>query len=124
MTVLSACTGHGMHMAAHTSEASAAPAAQADSRALAKTADIPEGGGKIFADRKIVVVQPVAGRFRAFSATCTHQGCTVDNVTGGMINCPCHGSMFNLDGTVMGGPATEPLPEVGIKVDGDTISLA
>jgi Rieske Fe-S protein len=128
MTVLAACTGHGMHsgadMAAHMSEASAAPAAQAGGGALAKTADIPEGGGKIFADRKIVVVQPVAGRFRAFSATCTHQGCTVDNVTGGMINCPCHGSMFDLDGTVMGGPATKPLPEVRIKVDGDTISLA
>ena len=134
MTVLAACTGHDMHdmhgmhsgadMAAHTSEASAAPAARAGGGPLAKTADIPEGGGKIFADRKIVVVQPVAGRFRAFSATCTHQGCTVDNVTGGMINCPCHGSMFNLDGTVMGGPATEPLPEVGIRVDGDTISLA
>ncbi|SDL22714.1 Rieske [2Fe-2S] domain-containing protein [Nonomuraea jiangxiensis] len=48
----------------------------------------------------------------------------MDNVSGGMINCPCHGSMFNLDGTVMGGPATRPLPQVQIKVDGDTISLA
>ncbi|WP_090943814.1 ubiquinol-cytochrome c reductase iron-sulfur subunit [Nonomuraea jiangxiensis] len=95
-----------------------------DGAGLARTADIPEGGGKIFADRKIVVVQPTAGEFRAFSATCTHQGCTVDNVSGGMINCPCHGSMFNLDGTVMGGPATRPLPQVQIKVDGDTISLA
>lgn len=99
-------------------------APQGGGTALAKTADIPVGGGTIFKDQKIVVTQPTEGDFKAFSATCTHQGCTVDSVESGMINCPCHGSMFNLDGTVMGGPATKPLPEVQIKVEGDTISLA
>jgi Rieske Fe-S protein len=127
MTVLVACGGGGQDGDADTARPGSeapAPSTGKGGTSLARTADIPEGGGKIFADRKIIVVQPTAGRFRAFSAVCTHQGCVVDDVSSGMINCPCHGSMFNLDGTVMGGPATKPLPEVRIKVDGDTISLA
>jgi len=56
------------------------------------TTDIPEGGGKIFASDKIVVTQPVAGEFKAFTAVCTHQGCIVANVKDGTINCTCHAS--------------------------------
>ncbi|KFG76674.1 Rieske (2Fe-2S) protein [Streptomyces mutabilis] len=92
--------------------------------ALAATADIPEGGGKVFADRKVVVTQPTAGEFKAFSATCTHQGCAVKSVADGVINCPCHNSNFSItDGSVQGGPATEPLPAVRITVSGDSIRL-
>ncbi|MEU4008511.1 Rieske (2Fe-2S) protein [Streptomyces pseudogriseolus] len=92
---------------------------------LASTADIPEGGGKVFADRKVVVVQPSAGEFKAYSATCTHQGCAVKSVSDGLINCPCHNSNFSVaDGSVSSGPATKPLPEVRITVDGDSITLA
>jgi nitrite reductase/ring-hydroxylating ferredoxin subunit len=64
--------------------------------ALAATADIPEGGGKVFADQKIVVTQPTAGEFKAFSAVCTHQGCAVKDVSDGVINCPCHNSKFSI----------------------------
>lgn len=134
MPVLAACAGNGQTgadagssgsptSAPAAGDASTPPATQAGT-VLAKTADIPKEGGKVFPDRKVVVVQPSAGKFRAFSAVCTHRGCTVSDVSSGMINCPCHGSMFWLDGKVMGGPATKPLPEVPIKVDGDTISLA
>ncbi|MEV5921775.1 Rieske (2Fe-2S) protein [Streptomyces pseudogriseolus] len=92
---------------------------------LASTADIPEGGGKVFADQKVVVVQPSAGEFKAYSATCTHQGCAVKSVSDGLINCPCHNSNFSVaDGSVSSGPATKPLPEVRIIVDGDSITLA
>lgn len=92
---------------------------------LASTADIPEGGGKVFADQRVVVVQPSAGEFKAYSATCTHQGCAVKSVSDGLINCPCHNSNFSVtDGSVNSGPATEPLPEVRITVDGDSITLA
>ena len=74
---------------------------------------------------KVVVVQPSAGEFKAYSATCTHQGCAVKSVSDGLINCPCHNSNFSVaDGSVSSGPATKPLPEVRITVDGDSITLA
>ncbi|WP_037761709.1 Rieske (2Fe-2S) protein [Streptomyces sp. FXJ7.023] len=93
--------------------------------ALAATADIPEGGGKVFPDQKVVVTQPTAGDFKAFSATCTHQGCAVQKVADGVINCPCHNSNFSItDGSVQGGPAPKPLPAVQITVSGDSIQLA
>jgi nitrite reductase/ring-hydroxylating ferredoxin subunit len=93
--------------------------------ALASTADIPVGGGVVFADQDVVVTQPTAGEFRAFSATCTHQGCFVSEVTEGTINCPCHGSRFDVtDGAVVDGPADAPLPEKGVEVNGEDIVLA
>lgn len=93
--------------------------------ALGKTADIPVGGGKVFADQKVVVTQPTAGAFKGFSATCTHMGCTVADVSGGTINCPCHGSKFHVaDGSVASGPATSPLPAKQVKVSGDSVTLA
>ncbi|GGW35980.1 Rieske (2Fe-2S) protein [Streptomyces xantholiticus] len=91
---------------------------------LAKTGDIPVGGGKVFADKKIVVTQPESGDFKAFSAVCTHQGCTVANVSDGTINCLCHASKFTItDAAVASGPATKPLPPERISVSGDSIRL-
>lgn len=91
---------------------------------LAKTSDIPVGGGKVFADQNIVVTQPQAGTFRAFSSTCTHQGCQVEGVRDGTINCPCHGSRFRVaDGTVAGGPAKRALPGRKISVSDGRITL-
>ncbi|MFI6183294.1 Rieske (2Fe-2S) protein [Nonomuraea sp. NPDC051191] len=93
--------------------------------ALAKTADIPVGGGTVFKDQKIVVTQPTAGEFKAFSAICTHKGCPVGGVADGAIVCPCHGSKFNIaDGSVTDGPADKPLAAQQIKVEGDQITLA
>ena len=92
---------------------------------LAKTSDVPVGGGKILADKKIVLTQPKSGEFHGFSAVCTHAGCTVGSVSGGTINCPCHGSRFNIStGAVVNGPATSPLPAVNIKVQGTSIVQA
>ncbi|MGN9840536.1 Rieske (2Fe-2S) protein [Nonomuraea sp. H19] len=130
---ITACSG-GADTAATTdataessAPASSAPASSAPQAggALAKTADIPVGGGTIFKDQKIVVTQPTAGEFKAFSAVCTHKGCAVGSVEGGAIVCPCHNSKFNItDGAVTAGPAEKPLPEQQIKVEGDEITLA
>lgn len=93
--------------------------------ALAATGDVPVGGGTIFPDEKVVVTQPSEGDFKAFTAVCTHQGCLVGQVEGEEIQCPCHGSVFSInDGSVVNGPATSPLSEVAISVEGDQITLA
>ncbi len=92
---------------------------------IATTNEVPEGGGVILGDSKVVITQPAAGEFKAFSSICTHQGCPLDNVTDGTINCTCHGSMFSIeDGSVVGGPAPSPLPETPITVKGSDISLS
>ncbi|WP_369143448.1 Rieske (2Fe-2S) protein [Streptomyces sp. R44] len=92
---------------------------------LARTSEIPVGGGTVFAERKVVVTQPAAGEFKAFSAICTHQGCTVNKVADGTIDCPCHGSKYRIaDGSVAAGPAPRPLPAEQIIVSGETITLA
>ncbi|WP_433238794.1 Rieske (2Fe-2S) protein [Streptosporangium sp. CA-135522] len=126
--VLTACAGYG-ESAADNAQVTGSPEAEAGagagSQALAKTADIPEGGGKVFKDQKVVVTQPTAGQFKAFTSVCTHQGCDVASVSGGTINCPCHGSKFKIaDGSVANGPASRPLTEKTITVEGDSITLA
>lgn len=101
----------------------AEPGAPSEER-LAATSDIPVGGGTVFADRKLVVTQPVRGTFKAFSATCTHQGCTVSRVANGTINCPCHGSKFAIaDGSVVQGPARAPLQQRQIIASGGDLLL-
>ncbi|WP_225827932.1 Rieske (2Fe-2S) protein [Streptomyces naphthomycinicus] len=104
---------------------SAGSAQDGGGTALAKTSDIPEGGGKIFKDQGVVVTQPTAGTYKAFSSKCTHQGCAVGSVADGVIVCPCHQSQFSAaDGSVKKGPATQPLAAAKITVSGDEIKLA
>ena len=118
-------------------ESSSAPAAGASSsaaaaassapagNALTATSKIPVGGGAIFTGPQVVVTQPTAGEFKAFSAVCTHMGCIVNQVSSGTIDCPCHGSQYSIStGDVVAGPAPSPLPAKQIKVSGDSIFLA
>jgi Rieske Fe-S protein len=104
----------------------AAPTAGQQAGAAAiKTSDIPVGGGKIFKDQNVVVTQPTAGQFKAFSATCTHNGCPVSTVENGVIGCNCHFSKFSVaDGSVKGGPAPKPLPAKTVTVNGDNLTVA
>ncbi len=107
------------------SDATSPGAGGAGTGGLTTTDQIEVGGGTIFADQQVVVTQPTAGEFKGFSAICTHQGCTVGSVSGGSINCPCHGSQFSIeDGSVQTGPATSGLPAVDLTVKGQEISLA
>lgn len=103
---------------------STAGASGGSTGALATTSEIPVGGGKVFTAEKVVVTQPEAGTYKAFSAVCTHQQCTVDKVANGTISCPCHGATFSAaNGSVTGGPAPSPLPAASIKVSGNEITL-
>lgn len=89
---------------------------------VAKT-EVPEGGGVIKGD--FVITQPKAGEYKAFSSSCTHQGCPVSEIAGGSINCNCHGSKFSIaDGSVMNGPAEEPLPAASVTANGDDLEVS
>lgn len=89
---------------------------------LATTSEVPVGGGIILADQQIVITQPTEGEFAAFTAICTHQGSMVSSVEEGTITCATHGSQFSAGtGEVETGPASVPLAEVPITVDGDKI---
>ena len=118
-------TSSGTGASAASAPASASSAAGGTAaRALAATSDIPVGGGKIFDTQLTVVTQPTAGEFKAFSAVCTHMGCTVNQIADGRIDCPCHGSEYSItDGAVLAGPAPKPLPAKPFKVTGDSIFL-
>ncbi|MFD9034696.1 Rieske (2Fe-2S) protein [Streptomyces sp. NPDC059567] len=120
VAVLTACGADG-----DSGGGGAAAPAKEPGAPLAKTADIPVGGGKVLDGQGVVITQPKAGEFKAFSSKCTHQGCAVSKVADGVITCPCHQSLFDAsDGSVKGGPATSPLPPTPIKVEGDSITLA
>ncbi|MFI1657002.1 Rieske (2Fe-2S) protein [Streptomyces sp. NPDC020472] len=130
-TVVAAAGGAGLTAALAACGGGADDKGAADGRntapeatALARTGDIPVGGGKILADKGLVITQPKAGEFKAFSSKCTHLGCAVSSVKDGAIVCPCHQSHFDIsDGSVKSGPAPSPLPPEPIQVVGEEISL-
>lgn len=73
---------------------------------LTPAADVPVGEAKIVDGT--LITQPSPGVYKGFVARCTHAGCALA-IKGGAIQCPCHGSKFQLDGAVDQGPATKPL---------------
>lgn len=79
--------------------------------------DYPQGYTFDSEHRLFVIRQ--ADRFHVISAICTHLGCTVQ-WRGTEFDCPCHGSRFRPDGSVIGGPAPRPLPwfDVSLSPDG------
>ncbi|WP_194907448.1 Rieske (2Fe-2S) protein [Catenulispora rubra] len=88
------------------------------------SSSVPVGGGYIDKSNNVVVTQPQAGVFKAFTAVCTHQGCTVGGVTNNRIVCPCHGSVFSAqDGSVLNGPAASPLAAMTAKVNGANVDV-
>ncbi|MGL5828696.1 MAG: Rieske (2Fe-2S) protein, partial [Angustibacter sp.] len=92
------------------------PGAQAGAP-LGAASEVPVGGGKIYRKEKVVVSQPTAGDFRAFSAVCTHSGCLLSAVQPEGFQCRCHGSLFSkTDGSVVSGVAETPLPEKRVTV--------
>lgn len=87
---------------------------------------VPIGGvAAVTVDRKpAFVARPGADSVTAFSAVCTHQGCTVV-AAGEQLMCPCHGSRFALlTGEVLRGPAEKPLPPIGVRLSGDSVIRA
>lgn len=78
-------------------------------------------GFVIVADPATVIVNLGGNSFRAYTARCTHAGCLVSEVSGGRINCFCHGSAFDANGgQVLAGPATRPLNSFPVSYASDT----
>jgi len=79
------------------------------------TLPIPADGEITFSDEAIIVSK--GSSLRVFRPACTHLGCTIRTASGGELVCPCHGSRFNLNGTVVKGPATKPLKELPFELN-------
>lgn len=110
--LLAACGPGGPSSSSSSSASSSTAAAGA---VIAPLSDVPVGSAVVVG--ATVLVQPEAGTVVGLSAVCTHQGCLVD-VDGAELACPCHGSRFALDGSVVQGPASRPLPAVPVRVEG------
>jgi Rieske Fe-S protein len=81
---------------------------------------VPVGGGTVVSG--ILVVQPLAGLFKAFDARCPHLAAIVSPPQLGIITCREHGSTFvDIDGSLLQGPAPRGLKEIPIEIDGDKI---
>jgi Rieske Fe-S protein len=106
-----------------TAKASGGKAA-AGGQEIAQISRVPAGSAVKFTDsgNPAVLIHLQNGRFAAYSAVCTHQGCTVVYQKGRLL-CPCHGSDFDPSkgGAVLYGPAPSPLPQIPIKVQSEGI---
>jgi cytochrome b6-f complex iron-sulfur subunit len=108
------------------SSAAATPPSSTGPQVLAAVASIPVGNAvsATLDGKPILISQPTAGDIVAFTAICTHQGCTVAPA-GKEFQCPCHGSVYNAaTGAVIQGPAPSPLASIPIKVEGGNVVSA
>lgn len=77
---------------------------------IGEPADFAFGPPTFLADEKIYIFRDREKGFAAASAVCTHLGCTVSHFqSDGKFHCPCHGSVFAADGSVIHGPAPKAL---------------
>src|SRR5215212_4914017 len=101
--------------------------AGAGGTAIASESEVAPGSALKFEDsgNPAFLVHLDNGKFVAYSAICTHQGCTVAYKDGNLA-CPCHGSVFDPanGASVVAGPAQRPLPEIPVKVRGDEVVKA
>ena len=128
--LLAACgssSGSGSTGGSDTASDEGAASADAAAPSGVPVSDVSLGGGVIVGDvdPPYVVTQPSEGDYRAFSAVCTHTGCTVGSVEDNEIVCPCHGSRFDASsGEVLQGPASGPLPERQVTDEGGTLVVS
>jgi cytochrome b6-f complex iron-sulfur subunit len=94
---------------------------------IAQASEVAPGSAIKFKDsgQPALLVHLQSGDFVAYSAVCTHQGCTVA-YKNGQLACPCHGSVFDptSGAEVVNGPAQLPLPEIPVEVRGGEVFRA
>lgn len=93
---------------------------------ILKKEEIREGETKVVvinAAPVIVINRPGKG-YIALSKVCTHLGCLVEyDKTAKRLICPCHAGTFDLEGNIVSGPPSKPLPEIPIKIEGENIFI-
>lgn len=121
--LLAACGG-STEQASAPAPAAPGPAGAGSRATLGQVADIPVGGAisvRTPSGDTVLLTQPAAGQVKAFSAVCPHEGCSAAP-DGDHFSCPCHGSEFELDGSLRQGPAREGLSSYAVKVvDGQVL---
>ncbi|MBK6284285.1 MAG: Rieske (2Fe-2S) protein [Draconibacterium sp.] len=72
----------------------------------------------------IIIIRSTDSVYVALSKVCTHQGCTVTYNSGNNnLPCPCHGSLYTINGTVVNGPAPDPLKRYDVKKNGNILTI-
>ena len=92
-----------------------------------KASDLPLNSAKLirFGRKPVMVLHTSQDQFKSFSATCTHLGCTVEyNKDDKKIHCNCHGSVFDLTGKNISGPAPAPLQPMRIILKDNDITIS
>lgn len=118
-------TGHEKDEARE-SEAEASEEKTPGGREIARASKVPANSALEFTDsgNPAVLIHLQNGGFVAYSAVCTHQGCTVAyERSTGLLACPCHGSVFDPSSgaAVVNGPAQVPLPSIPVEVQGGEV---
>jgi cytochrome b6-f complex iron-sulfur subunit len=85
--------------------------------------------GDATVEQGIILVRIAAGNtadaFTAVQVACTHQGNSIGyNVAQGIFICPAHGSEFSKSGAVLQGPATLPLHQYTVTINGTTLTVS
>jgi Rieske Fe-S protein len=66
----------------------------------------------------VLITRVSETQFYAMDSQCTHAGCVVSSIEYGRLPCLCHGSQYDLDGTVIQGPANRSLTRYELEFDG------
>lgn len=73
--------------------------------------------------RYVLMMRTSGDEVSALSAVCTHEGCVVSGVDAAVFVCPCHGSRYDHEGTVVRGPAPAALPRLDARLDGEVLTV-
>lgn len=83
-----------------------------------------EFGSVKLSSNNIIVINTGGGNYVALSFICTHRSCSLSyNSSANNLPCPCHGSVFDINGNVLEGPATLPLKKYTTVLDGNVLKI-